>query len=98
MLRGMDNRWSVPPYCPPLDTHQHLSVPNREEEAGQLGLQGDTGTPGGPMYSQITIVCWAGKSSIAILVDKATSAQLAARLEYAMRVLEARTPAIAAAQ
>jgi len=69
----------------------------REEEARQLGLQGEASTPGGPFYSQITIVCWAGKSSIAILVDKATSAQLAARLEYAMAVLAARkAPADAA--
>lgn len=64
----------------------------RDEEARELGLQGEASTSGGPFYSQITIVCWTGKSSIAILVDKPTSAQLAARLEYAMQVLAARKP------
>lgn len=57
----------------------------RMKEAQDLGLWGFAGDTSRHEMSQIAIVCWRGRSSISILVDKASALQMAEKLEEAIQ-------------
>ena len=72
------------PYSPRLQRFDLMHL-CREEEAAQLGLRGAVDEGSSQPFSQITFVCWRGRSSISLLVDKASAALMAQKLEDAIQ-------------